>query len=305
MMRYIATRLLSTLPVLLLVSVLVFLMLHLVPGDPVRIMLAESGASAERVEQIRTQLGLNDPLPVQYGRFVKQLVTGEVRSIRSQRLVVQQYLSLFPETLKLALTALVLAASLGIALGVLAAVNQHRWLDSFAMVLSFVGVSVPNFWLSLVLMWFLAQKLRWLPATGGGSFKHLIMPALVLAVQQTALIARLVRAHMVEVLQEDYVKTARAKGLRERSVVFGHALRNALIPTITLLGLNFGYLLSGAVIVETVFARPGTGRLIVDGIMAKDFPLVQGAVMLTAAIYLLVNLLTDVSYAVIDPRIKH
>ncbi len=305
MMRYIATRLLSTLPVLLLVSVLVFLMLHLVPGDPVRIMLAESGASAERVEQIRTQLGLNDPLPVQYGRFVKQLVTGEVRSIRSQRLVVQQYLSLFPETLKLALTALVLAASLGIALGVLAAVNQHRWLDSFAMVLSFVGVSVPNFWLSLVLMWFLAQKLRWLPATGGGSFKHLIMPALVLAVQQTALIARLVRAHMVEVLQEDYVKTARAKGLRERSVVLGHALRNALIPTITLLGLNFGYLLSGAVIVETVFARPGTGRLIVDGIMAKDFPLVQGAVMLTAAIYLLVNLLTDVSYAVIDPRIKH
>ena len=305
MMRYIATRLLSTLPVLLLVSVLVFLMLHLVPGDPVRIMLAESGASAERVEQIRTQLGLNDPLPVQYGRFVKQLVTGEVRSIRSQRLVVQQYLSLFPETLKLALSALVLAASLGIALGVLAAVNQHRWLDSFSMVLSFVGVSVPNFWLSLVLMWFLAQKLRWLPATGGGSVKHLIMPALVLAVQQTALIARLVRAHMVEVLQEDYVKTARAKGLRERSVVFGHALRNALIPTITLLGLNFGYLLSGAVIVETVFARPGTGRLIVDGIMAKDFPLVQGAVMLTAAIYLLVNLLTDVSYAVIDPRIKH
>ena len=305
MMRYIATRLLSTLPVLLLVSVLVFLMLHLVPGDPVRIMLAESGASAERVEQIRTQLGLNDPLPVQYGRFVKQLVTGEVRSIRSQRLVVQQYLSLFPETLKLALSALVLAASLGIALGVLAAVNQHRWLDSFSMVLSFVGVSVPNFWLSLVLMWFLAQKLRWLPATGGGSVKHLIMPALVLAVQQTALIARLVRAHMVEVLQEDYVKTARAKGLRERSVVLGHALRNALIPTITLLGLNFGYLLSGAVIVETVFARPGTGRLIVDGIMAKDFPLVQGAVMLTAAIYLLVNLLTDVSYAVIDPRIKH
>jgi peptide/nickel transport system permease protein len=305
MMRYIATRLLSTLPVLLLVSVLVFLMLHLVPGDPVRIMLAESGASAERVEQIRAQLGLNDPLPVQYGRFVKQLVTGEVRSIRSQRLVVQQYLSLFPETLKLALSALVLAASLGIALGVLAAVNQHRWLDSFSMVLSFVGVSVPNFWLSLVLMWFLAQKLQWLPATGGGSFKHLIMPALVLAVQQTALIARLVRAHMVEVLQEDYVKTARAKGLRERSVVLGHALRNALIPTITLLGLNFGYLLSGAVIVETVFARPGTGRLIVDGIMAKDFPLVQGAVMLTAAIYLLVNLLTDVSYAVIDPRIKH
>ena len=305
MMRYIATRLLSTLPVLLLVSVLVFLMLHLVPGDPVRIMLAESGASAERVEQIRTQVGLNDPLPVQYGRFVKQLVTGEVRSIRSQRLVVQQYLSLFPETLKLALSALVLAASLGIALGVLAAVNQHRWLDSFSMVLSFVGVSVPNFWLSLVLMWFLAQKLRWLPATGGGSVKHLSMPALVLAVQQTALIARLVRAHMVEVLQEDYVKTARAKGLRERSVVFGHALRNALIPTITLLGLNFGYLLSGAVIVETVFARPGTGRLIVDGIMAKDFPLVQGAVMLTAAIYLLVNLLTDVSYAVIDPRIKH
>jgi peptide/nickel transport system permease protein len=304
MARYIASRLGSMIPVLVIISILVFMMLRLIPGDPVRVMLAESGASAERVEAVRQQLGLNDPLPVQYRRFAQQLLTGEVRSIRTQRPAVQQYFTLFPETLKLALTALVLAAVLGITLGVLAALRQHSWLDTFAMLLSFVGVSVPSFWLSLVLIFVFAQKLAWLPATGGGDFKHLILPAVVLAVQQTALIARLVRAYMVETLQEDYVKTARAKGLRERSVILDHALRNAFIPVLTLLGLNFGYLLSGAVIVETVFARPGTGRLIIDGILSKDFPVVQTAVLLTATIYLLVNLLTDVSYALIDPRIR-
>lgn len=305
MLRFLAGRVVTMIPVLFLVSILVFMMIRLIPGDPVRVMLAESGASAERIESVRNQLGLNDPLPVQYGRFMKQMLTGEARSIRSQRPVVQQYWSLFPSTLQLAVTALAFSALFGLIFGLVAAVNHHRWLDSLTMGASFLGVSVPSFWLALVLIYIFAQQLSWLPATGGGSIRHLIMPALVLAVGKTALIARLIRAHMVEAMQEDYVKTARAKGLRERTVIVRHALRNALLPVITLLGLNFGYMLSGAVIVETVFARPGTGRMIVDGILNKDFPVVQGAVLITATIYLLVNLLTDVSYALIDPRIRH
>jgi ABC-type dipeptide/oligopeptide/nickel transport system permease component len=173
------------------------------------------------------------------------------------------------------------------------------------MIVSFLGISIPNFWLALVLVYFFAVKLNWLPATGTGGVKHLILPVLVLAFQQVALIARLVRASMLETLEEDYIKTARAKGLPQRTVWLGHGLRNALLPLITLLGLNFGYLLSGAVVIEIVFARQGIGRLIVDAIMAKDFPLVQGAILLTAIVYLLVNLLTDLSYAVIDPRIRY
>ncbi len=304
MTRYITARLLSTLPVLLIVSVLVFLMIHLVPGDPVQIMLGESGASAEQIASIRTQLGLDKSLPVQYGRFIQQLLTGQVRSIRTQQPVVREFWQLFPNTLQLTVVSLVLATLFGVVLGIVAATHQHSWPDMLAMAGSFLGVSIPNFWLALVLIYFFAVRLGWLPATGAGSFKQLILPAVVLALQQIALIARLVRAHMIEVLQEEYIKTARAKGLRERSVLWTHALRNALLPVITLLGLNFGYLLSGTVIIETVFARPGIGRMIVDGILTKDFPLVQGAVLMTATIYLLVNLLTDLSYALLDPRIS-
>jgi peptide/nickel transport system permease protein len=305
MTRYITNRVLSTIPVLLIVSVLVFFMIHLVPGDPVQIMLGESGASAEQIARIRTQLGLDRPLPVQYGQFMKQVVTGQVRSIRTQQPVVQAFWHLFPNTLQLTVASLLLAAVFGIVLGVIAATHQHTWIDTVAMAGSFLGVSMPNFWLALLLIYFFAVRLGWLPATGAGTAKQLILPAVVLALQQIALIARLVRAHMIEVLQEEYIKTARAKGLRERSVLWGHALRNASLSVITLLGLNLGYLLSGTVIIETVFARPGIGRYIVDGILQKDFPLVQAAVLMTATIYLLVNLLTDLSYALIDPRISH
>lgn len=305
MTRYIATRLLSTIPVLLIVSVLVFLMIHLIPGDPVQIMLSDSGASGEQVERIRMQLGLDKPLPVQYGRFITQLVTGQTRSIRTRQSVVAEFWRLFPNTLQLTLASLVLAALGGIVLGIIAATHQHTWLDTVTMAGSFVGVSIPNFWLALLLIYFFAVNLGWLPATGAGTVKQLILPAVVLALQQIALIARLVRAHMVEVLHEEYIKTARAKGLHERAVLWAHALRNAMLPVITLIGLNFGYLLSGTVIIETVFARPGIGRYIVDGILQKDFPLVQGAVLMTATIYLIVNLLTDLSYALIDPRISH
>ncbi len=303
--RYIAGRVLALVPVLFIVSVVVSLMVHLTPGDPVKVMMGQSGASAEQIEQIRQELGLDQPLPVQYVRFVQDLVTGNLRSIRTHQPVVQQYFELFPNTLQLAVVSLVVATVIGLILGVVAATHQNSWLDSFSMAVSFLGVSIPNFWLALVLIYVFAVTLNWLPATGAGGPKLLILPATVLAMEQVALIARLIRANMVEVLQEDYIKTARSKGLTEPSVQLGHALRNAMLPTITLMGLNFGYLLSGAIIVETVFARPGIGRLIVDAILNKDFPVVQGAVLLTAGVYLLVNLLTDVSYSLIDPRIRY
>ena len=303
--RYIVGRVLAIVPVLFIVSIVVSLMVHLTPGDPVKVMMGQSGASAEEIEQIRTELGLDKPLPVQYVRFLHDLVTGQLRSIRTHQSVVQQYLELFPYTLQLAVVSLLVATVVGMILGVVAATHQNSWLDSFSMAVGFLGVSIPNFWLALVLIYVFAVSLNWLPATGAGGPKLLILPATVLALEQVALIARLIRANMVEVLQEDYIKTARSKGLQESSVQWGHALRNAMLPTITLMGLNFGYLLSGAIIIETVFARPGIGRLIVEAILNKDFPVVQGAVLLTATVYLLVNLLTDISYSLIDPRIRY
>lgn len=305
MLRFVYMRLLLMIPVIMIVSILVFLMVHLIPGDPVQSILGDSGASKERIEEVREQLGLNDPIPVQYVNFLKDVVTGDLTSLRTRRPVFDTFREMFPKTMQLSGAALLLAIAIGVPLGILAAARQHSALDYFSMGASFIGVSVPNFWLAMLLVYVFAIQLNWLPATGGEGLKRLILPAVVLAVQQAALIARMVRANMIEVFQDDYIKTARAKGLSERIVVTRHALRNALIPTITILGINFGYLLSGAVIVETVFARPGIGRLLVDGILNKDFTLVQGVVLFTAAMYLLVNLLTDLSYALIDPRIRY
>ncbi|MCC6944772.1 MAG: ABC transporter permease [Thermomicrobiales bacterium] len=303
--RFALRRIVTMVPVLFLVSIVVFLMIHLTPGDPVRLMMGKSGASAEEVESVRNQLGLNDPLPVQYVHFMSDLVTGNLKSMRTQQPVVQEFFDRFPRTLEITVLALVVATTLGFLLGIIAATHQNSWIDSLAMVVSLLGVSVPGFWLALLLIFVFAISLGWLPATGTEGVRSLVLPVTVLAVEEIALIARLVRANMVEVLRDDYVRTARAKGLKERTVLTGHALRNALLPSITLLGLNFGYLLSGAVIVETIFARPGIGRLIVEGILNKDFPLVQGAVLLTAVIYLVVNLITDISYGFVDPRIRY
>lgn len=302
--RYLAVRISLMLPVLLIVSVLVSMLIHLIPGDPIRAMYARTGASAEQMENIRQQMGLNEPWPVQYGRFMADLATGEVRSIRTRTPVVADFFRLFPSTLELAGASLLLAAAIGIPLGVAAARAPRSGIDYAATTLSAVAVSIPNFWLALLFILLFAQLLGWLPATGGGSLQHLILPALVLAFEQIAIITSVVRANMLEVLRDDYVRTARAKGLGDRLVVWVHAFRNALIPTITVLGLNLGYLLSGAVVVESVFARPGIGRLIIDSILAQDFPVVQGAVLLTAMLYLLINLGTDVLYAAIDPRLR-
>ncbi len=306
MLRYVGARLVMAVPVLLGVTVLVFSMLYLLPGDPVQAMLGESATSAEHVERLRHELGLDDPIYVQYARFLGNALRGDLgRSLVSRHQVLDEILSQFPATAELALASMAIAVIVGVTLGVLAAIRQNSWLDTLSMFVALLGVSMPGFWLGLMLIFFFSLRLGWFPATGQGGPERLILPATALGIGAAAIIARLTRSSMVEVLRQEYVTTARAKGLAEHVVILRHALQNALIPVVTMVGLQFGYLLAGAVIIETVFARQGIGRLIITSILAKDFPLVQGAVLFTACLYVLVNLLVDISYAVLDPRIRY
>jgi len=305
-LQFIGKRLLASIPVLWGVTTLVFLALHLLPGDPAELMLAESGGSAESIAYLRDQLGLDDPLYVQYGRFLLNTLRGNLgRSIFTNRPVLQTILEQLPSTIDLALAAMLMAIVLGTGLGILAALNHNSWLDNVCMAIAVAGVSVPIFWSGLLLILLFASTLHWLPATGQGGLKHLLMPAVVLGFASSGTIARLVRSSLLEVLHKEYIITARAKGLSERLILTHHTLKNALIPVITVVGLQFGFLLGGAVVTETVFSRQGIGRLIVDAILWKDFPLVQGGVLLAAVTYTLVNLLVDISYAFADPRIRH
>jgi len=306
MLQFIGKRLLASIPVLWGVTTLVFLAIHLLPGDPAELMLAESGGSAESIAYLRDQLGLDDPLYIQYGRFLLNTLRGDLgRSIFTNRPVLQTILEQLPSTIELALAAMLVAIVLGTGLGILAALSHNSWLDNVCMAIAVAGVSVPIFWSGLLLILLFASTLHWLPATGQGDFKYLLMPAVVLGFASSGTIARLVRSSLLEVLHEEYITTARAKGLSERLILTHHALKNALIPVITVVGLQFGFLLGGAVVTETVFSRQGIGRLIVDAILWKDFPLVQGGVLLAAVTYTLVNLLVDISYAFADPRIRH
>ena len=306
MIGYIRDRLLTSIPVILGVSVLVFSMLHFLPGDPVVIMLGDAAGSPERIAELREQLGLDDPLPVQYARFLANAVRGDFgRSIRTNRPVFDEIREQAPNTIQLTAAGLGLAIVLGVTLGVLAGRFQNSWIDHFSMLLALIGVSMPSFWMGLLLIFFFALRLGWLPATGQGGLERLILPAFTLGVHAMAIIARLTRSNMIEVLNQEYVTTARAKGLSERAMVVRHALRNALIPVLTVVGLQFGALLGGAVIIETIFARQGMGRLAVEAILAKDFPVVQGVVLVAAAIYVLINLLVDISYGLLDPRIRY
>jgi len=304
--RYISSRLLVTIPVVFGVSLAVFSMLFLIPGDPVKMMLSEFATNPEQIARMRAQLHLNEPFAEQFGRFVWGALRGDLgSSIRDRRPVTTEILEVLPATLQLSLAALVLAAVLGIALGIIAAVHQNSWWDLGSMVVALVGVSVPSFWLGLLLIFLFSLRLEWLPATGGGGLDHLLMPAFALGLGAAAIIARLTRSSMLEVLRTEYMTTARAKGLGGPSVVLRHGLLNALIPIITIFGLQFGSLLAGTVIIETVFGRPGVGRLLVNAILNKDFPLVQGIVLFVAAGYVLINLAVDVVYAAVDPRIRY
>ncbi|HEV7665756.1 MAG TPA: ABC transporter permease [Chloroflexota bacterium] len=305
MTRYIQQRLLLMLPTILLTTLVVFLMLQLIPGDPASIYLGENQATPERLEQIREQLGLNRPLYVQYGDFVLKAVRGDLgRSVQTNRPVIQEITDRLPNTIILAVLSMALAMIFGITLGMLAGLNQNSWLDAILMLAALAGVSIPVFWLGLLLILLFAVQLGWLPATGQGGWNSLIMPAVTLAALSTATLARLVRASMIEVLNQDYLQTSRAKGLPQVTIVVRHALPNALIPIVTVIGLQFGNLLSGAVITETVFARSGLGKLVVDSIQNKDLPTVQGVILVLATIYVVVNFVVDLSYAVIDPRIR-
>jgi peptide/nickel transport system permease protein len=306
MFRYLQRRLLLAVPTILLTSVIVFLMLHMVPGDPASIYVGENVATPERLAEIREVMGLNRPLYVQYGDFLWGAMRGDLgRSLRTNRPVTEEIRTRLPNTIRLAVTAMVIATILGTALGLLSALKRNTWVDTASMVFALLGVSVPIFWLALLLIMMFSVRLQWLPATSPPGIKGLILPAFSLALLSSGILARLVRSSMLEVLQQDYLTTARAKGLRSRVVISRHAMKNAMIPIITVMGLQFGGLLSGTVITESVFARPGLGKLVVDSIQAKDLPVVQGTVLILAAIYIVMNLLVDLSYALIDPRIRY
>jgi len=313
--RYLARRLLLLVPVLAGVSVVIFMVLHLSPGDPVEIMLGSQATQEDRA-RLRAELGLDQPLHVQYGRWLGHVARGDLgRSLWMKRPVLDEVLGRFKATLVLTGTALLLSSLAGVALGVASAIRPNSVLDRLSAVASLFGASMPTFWLGIVLMVVFALWLGWLPASGmyaaygGGDLRdllaHLVLPAVTLAAASVTIIARLTRATMLETLGQDYIRTARAKGVVERAVVLRHGLKNALIPIVTVVGVQAGYLLGGAVLTETVFAWPGVGTLMVQGILARDFPLVQGCVLVVALSFVLVNLAVDLLYAWLDPRIRY
>jgi len=300
---YILRRTVQVVPVLLGVSILAFLISHLVPGDPVTVMLGQQG-TAEQAAMLREELGLNDPIYVQYARFISNAVQGDLgRSIRSGQPVLSEIGERFGTTLSLTVVAVVAAAIVGMSLGIAAAASGPLG-DSAIMAFALLGISMPYFWSGILLILLFGLTLDWLPVAGSG-WKAMILPAITLAAPAAAVLARMTRSTMLEVLNQDFVRTARAKGLRERIVILRHVLKNALIPVVTIIGLQFGGLLAGSVIVESVFSRPGLGRYTVTAIQSRDFPQIQGIVLVTAAIYVFVNLAVDLLYAVLDPRIRY
>lgn len=305
MSRYILRRLLYAIPVMLVVSLIVFGILHIAPGDPAT-MLAGEDARPEDVAAIKANYGLDQPLYVQYGVWLGNALRGDFgRSIVTRRPVMDEIATRLPSTVQLAVSALFLAVILGMIVGVISATRQYSALDHGVMVLALLGVSMPVFWLGLMLIMIFAVELRWLPTGGTGTIQQLVLPAVTLGAASTAIIARMTRSSMLEVVRQDYIRTARAKGLMERVVLVRHALKNALIPVATVVGIEFGYLLGGAVITETVFSRPGLGRMLVTSINSRDFPVVQGTLMLLAGSFVLVNLLVDILYGFLDPRIRY
>jgi len=303
---YILKRLLAAIPILIGISALVFFSLKLVPGDSLSAITGDAVIGKEEADRLREQYGLNDPLHVQYLRFVGRAIQGDLgRSLQFKRPVIDEIGAQLPATLQLTAAAMVIALTVGLSLGILAAIRPHSLLDALTMSIAMAGVSFPSFWVGLMLLLIFSLALGWLPATGTEGIERLIMPAATLGFGAAAIIARLTRSSLLEVLQQQFIVTARAKGLSFAKVVFRHALRNALIPVVTIVGLQFGNLLAGAVVIETVFSRQGIGRLLVTAILGRDFPLVQGVILFVASVYVIVNLLVDLSYALIDPRIRY
>jgi ABC-type dipeptide/oligopeptide/nickel transport system permease component len=298
-------RVLGLLLTLWAVVTLTFIALYLVPGDPAQVLLSESNATAGEIAQRRDELGLNDGLPVQYGRYLWRLLHADLgRSFFTGRPVTTTILEQLPATLTLALAAMVVAVTAGLGLGLLAAIKQGSWLDLAVTGLATMGISTPVFWSGLLAIWLFALVLGWLPATGQGGVQFLILPATVLGFSAAGAIARLTRASVVDVIEKPYIHVARSKGLSPRPLLLRHTLRVALLPVITVIGLQFGFLLGGAVVTETIFARPGLGRLVVSAILRKDYPIVLGVVLVGVVGYVTVNLVTDLLYGALDPRIR-
>jgi len=303
-LSYVIKRLATLIPVILGVSLLVFVVMQVLPGDPAEIY-AGVDASPERIEQIRHELGLDRPLVVQYLSFLKNAIKLDFgRSIRSHIPVIDEFTLRYPKTLLLTLSATVIFLSVGIPLGVVAATHRNTVWDGLAILVSLLGISMPGFWLGLLLVWYFSVQFGWLPSFGLSSFKHLILPSVTMASWGIAYTARYTRASMLEELGQDYIITAKSKGLRERIVIYRHALGNALIPLVSQTALGFGYMLGGSVVIESVFTINGVGRLIVQSILARDIPVVQGGVLLLAINFVFVNLIADLLYGWIDPRIR-
>jgi len=304
MIRYILKRLLLFIPVLLGVSIIVFTIIHMQPGDPVQVKLGIM-ANQENIAQMRESLGLDKPLHIQYFIFIKNALRGDFgRSIRTDTPVMEEILSRLPATLKLSVLGMLLAIIIGFPLGVLAALKQNTIIDMTSSFLALIGFSIPNFWAGLMLMLLLSVYIPIFPSSGYGTWQHLVLPAITLAIQTIAVITRMTRSSMLEIIRQDYVKTARAKGISDKLVLVRHIIRNALIPVVTIAGLYFGHSLGGVVVTETVFSYPGVGRLLVDAIRSQDYPVIQAGILIFATGVALVNLIVDVVYAYLDPRIK-
>jgi peptide/nickel transport system permease protein/oligopeptide transport system permease protein len=305
MSSFILRRLLLAIPTLFGVLVVAFLLLYVAPGDPVEAMVGERADSAT-IARLREQLRLDDPLVTRFGHYVGDVVTGDLgRSYITNRPITQDIRERFPKTLQLAAAAMLLATTLGLTLGVLSARNPGGFADRFALGIAYLGISFPVYWVGLLLILLFAVTLKWLPPSGYGGLRFLILPALTLGMRSIAFLARMTRSAMLDALSADFVRTARAKGLTEWTVTLKHALRNALIPVITVLGLDFGAYLTGSILTETIFSWPGIGRYVVNAISRRDLPAIQGAVLFLSTVFVLVNLLTDLAYAKADPRVSY
>ena len=304
MLRYTLKRIIGVLPTLIIVVTFVFFFVRMIPGDPARLVAGEQ-ATLDAVEAVRVQLGLDQPIHIQYLKYVGGLLRGDLgMSLRTKRPVLTEVAARYGNTMALTLASLVWSTIVGVILGVWSGKNRGKWQDFTGMTLAVSGISLPNFWIGFLLIMLFSVKLRWFPTTGTGSWKNLVLPAIALGTSIAAIIARFTRSSIVEVMKEDYIRTARAKGLREKTVTWGHAFRNSMISVVTVVGLQFGFLLGGSVVTEAVFAYPGLGQLLVESVNYRDYPAIQSLILIFSLQFIIINLIVDILYAVLNPEIK-
>ncbi len=304
MLRYTIKRIIGVIPTLIIVTTFVFFFVRMIPGDPAR-MVAGEQATLQDVEAVREQLGLNKPIPVQYVKYVGGLLHGDLgMSLRTKRPVLTEVAARYGNTMALTIASLIWSTIVGVLLGVWSGKHRGKWQDFTGMTLAVSGISLPNFWIGFLLIMLFAVKLRWLPTTGAGTWKNLVLPAITLGTSIAAIIARFTRSSIIEVLKEDYIRTARAKGLKEKTVTWGHAFRNSMISVVTVVGLQFGFLLGGSVVTEAVFAYPGLGQLLIESVNYRDYPAIQSLILIFSLQFIIINLVVDILYAVLNPEIK-